>query len=706
MGRLSKADALIDGAWWPMERLGDAMDRLTGHRTPNPSASMSASEEVIDAWLSTASAAAAHESEHVRVTYAQLEQTLAGARALLLRRRDGDRRFLVILTSSRGTVSLLRPDMSIARVARGSLVAIITAELETSVAQDVNAVLDDAGVAGGRRVRARRELLRRRIGQRLAAEAWALAPRSTASIGAHLRASRIPRHVAIYVVTYIVQYGLWLASWWTVGAWALHGAIDPAWVAAWVLLWLTIVPLQLYCRWAEGEMAILIGRMLKGVVFAGANRLDLDTLRMDGPSRFLGRVLEATVIELGLFNGVFTAIVGGVELIFAAVVLGAGAGGAWHVATLAVWAVLFAAGYAVNHRRRRVAARARLELTHDLVEKMVGYRTRLAQQPRQQRHAGEDTLLNGYYAACQHLDHWMTLVETATARGWILVALIMLVPSVLRGTSAVSLAVSVGGILLADRAFGKWIGASGLISDAANAWAEVRPMFAAAAALPVSGDANAVAALASSRAEESTRVLSVHDVAFGYRTRSGSVAQGWSLTVNAGDRLLVEGRSGSGKSTLCALLSGAREPSRGVVLLRGLDMRTVGAMNWRRRVVSVPQFHENHVIAETFAFNLLMGRRWPCTADDLREATIVCGELGLGDLLKKMPAGMFQLVGDTGWQLSHGEKSRLFVARALLQDPEVMLLDESFAALDPNNLQLALDCVLRRAKTAIVVAHP
>lgn len=702
----STDDAVIEGAWWTMDCLGDAIAHLTGRRTPDPPASMCASAAVVDAWLSTTAAAAGHESEHARLTYAQLERTLAGARALLIRRRDGDRRFLVIVTSGRNMVSLLRSDMSIARVARMSLFETMTAELETSVAADVDELLDDAGVAGGRRIHARRELLRRRIGQRAAAEVWALAPRSTASMGAHLRASQIPGHVAVYVVTYIVQYALWLASWWTVGAWALHGAVDPAWIAAWVLLWLTIVPLQLYCRWAEGEMAIRIGRILKEVVFSGANRLDVDTLRMDGPSRFLGRVLEANVIELGLFSGVFTAIVGAVELLFAGAVLAAGAGGVWHVVTLAVWAAIFAAGYVVNHRRRRVAAHARLELTHDLVEKMVGYRTRLAQQPRQQRHAGEDVLLNGYYAACRHLDHWMTVVETVTARGWILVALVMLVPAVLRGTSAVSLAISVGGVLLADRAFGKWISASGMISDAANAWAEVRPMFAAAAVVPVSGDAKAVAALASSRAEESVRVLSIHDVAFGYRTRSSSVAEGWSLAVNAGDRLLVEGRSGSGKSTLCALLSGAREANHGVVLLRGLDIRTVGADNWRRRVVSVPQFHENHVIAETFAFNLLMGRRWPCTADDLREATVVCGELGLGDLLGKMPAGMFQLVGDTGWQLSHGEKSRLYVARALLQDPEVVLLDESFAALDPNNLQLALDCVLKRARTAIVVAHP
>ena len=81
-------------------------------------------------------------------------------------------------------------------------------------------------------------------------------------------------------------------------------------------------------------------------------------------------------------------------------------------------------------------------------------------------------------------------------------------------------------------------------------------------------------------------------------------------------------------------------------------------------------------------------------------------ELGLGDLLDRMPAGLLQLVGEGGWQLSHGERSRLFMARALLQGGELMILDESFAALDPASLRTALECVLRRAPTLLVIAHP
>jgi ABC-type multidrug transport system fused ATPase/permease subunit len=75
-------------------------------------------------------------------------------------------------------------------------------------------------------------------------------------------------------------------------------------------------------------------------------------------------------------------------------------------------------------------------------------------------------------------------------------------------------------------------------------------------------------------------------------------------------------------------------------------------------------------------------------------------------MLERMPAGMSQVVGDTGWQLSHGERSRVYIARALLQGSGVVILDESFAALDPENLKRAMECVQRRAKGLLVIAHP
>ena len=182
--------------------------------------------------------------------------------------------------------------------------------------------------------------------------------------------------------------------------------------------------------------------------------------------------------------------------------------------------------------------------------------------------------------------------------------------------------------------------------------------------------------------------------------------RGCTVRIDPGDRVLLEGPSGGGKSTLASLLTGLRKPSSGLLLLGGLDWHTLGPEGWRQRVVAVPQFNENHVLTETLAFNLLMGRRWPPRPRDLAEAEEVCRALGLGELIERMPGGLNQTIGDGGWRLSHGERSRVYIARALLQRANMLVLDESFAALDPRTLELCLRCVLERASALVVIAHP
>ena len=70
-----------------------------------------------------------------------------------------------------------------------------------------------------------------------------------------------------------------------------------------------------------------------------------------------------------------------------------------------------------------------------------------------------------------------------------------------------------------------------------------------------------------------------------------------------------------------------------------------------------------------------------------------------------MPAGMLQVLGETGWQLSQGERSRIFMARTLLQEAPLVILDESLAALDPETFEQVLKCLDKRAATLLVIAH-
>ena len=198
------------------------------------------------------------------------------------------------------------------------------------------------------------------------------------------------------------------------------------------------------------------------------------------------------------------------------------------------------------------------------------------------------------------------------------------------------------------------------LAGASIAWEQVAPLFQAAARPELAGaPAPALTPVSdASSSDGAPTVLEAYELVFRYRDRGAPVLQGYSLRIRTGDRLLLEGPSGGGKSTLASVLTRPARARLRLLLLRGLDRYTLGAEGWRRRVVAAPQFHDNHVLTETFAFNLLMGRRWPPQPADLEAAEGLCRELGLDDLLSRMPGGLLQLVGEIGWQLSHGERSR------------------------------------------------
>jgi ATP-binding cassette subfamily B protein len=256
--------------------------------------------------------------------------------------------------------------------------------------------------------------------------------------------------------------------------------------------------------------------------------------------------------------------------------------------------------------------------------------------------------------------------------------------------------------LLAYTAFKRLAGSLAELAAAFTAWKRIAPMLGAAKASRFENRLCRPEA----RSTKSGKLLEAQRVTFRYRTDAAPALRSCNLVVNNGDRILLEGSSGGGKTTLTSLLAGLREPQSGLLLLNGLDIHTLGAEQWREHIAAAPQFHDNYIVTETLAFNLLMGRCWPPTPADVKEAEAICRDLGLGELLDRMPGGLLEMVGEGGWQLSHGERSRIYIARALLQRAELVILDESFAALDPETMNTALECVLSRAKTLIVVAHP
>jgi ATP-binding cassette subfamily B protein len=703
---------------WPVARLGEALEAMARHsglaprerEIPVPPEGLAqADAAVLGAWIETAATWLGLEAEPVEAPYAEVEGLVRRAGPALLRLPGTEAPRFIALLGGRRTVAVLGPDLVVHRLQPLAIRAALCRALEAPLAADVDRLLTEVGVPIWRWERARQAILGERLSAERLGACWLLRLPAGAPFWHQLRHARLPQRLLVLVGAHATQYMLWLLSWWVVGQGALQGRLDRGWLAAWALLLLTLVPLRLLVTWSQGWFAISAGGLLKRRLLAGALRLAPEEIRQQGAGQLLGRVIESEAVEALALSGGMLGLVAGLELGMAAAVLSAGAGGGLQALLLLGWVGLTGLlGWRYVRRRRHWTA-ARLDLTHDLVERMVGHRTRLAQEAPAHWHDGEDQALVRYLELARVMDRTAAWLMALVPRGWLLLGLLGLAPAFLTGHgSPAALAVGLGGILLAYEAFKKL--ATGLwhLAGAALAWQQAAPLFHAAAR-PEPATAPTLACAAGggmAGAEDASPVLEAHDLVFRYRDRGEPVLHSCSLRLCPGDRLLLEGPSGGGKSTLAALLTGLRQPESGLVLLGGLDHQTLGAAGWRRQAVAAPQFHDNHVFAATFAFNLLMGRRWPPHPEDFAEAEALCGELGLQELLGRMPAGLLQMVGDTGWRLSHGEQSRLYIARALLQGAEVVVLDESFASLDPETLRRALRCVLERAATLLVIAHP
>jgi ATP-binding cassette subfamily B protein len=611
----------------------------------------------------------------------------------------------LLLSSRHGALRLLAPDGRVRRCATDDLRATVCAGFEAPLLPEIDGLIDAAAVPPARRAAVRRVMLAERLADARIGGCWLLRLPATAGFWRQMVQAGLPRRLGAMLALFAAVYALEIGGWRLIGEAALDGRLDTGWLAAWVLLLLSLVPLRAMSGWLDARFALDTGHLLKQRLLAGALRLDLDTVRQLGAAQLLGRVMESQALEGLALSGGLGVIVSLLELGFAAWVLSAGAAGALHLALLAAWVLLTGA---LSWRYAGVLRRwtqQRLDMSNQLIERMVGHRTRLAQEQPARRDAEDDGSLQGYLQTSREMDQAIAPIVAGAPGGWIVLALAGLGPAFVGGTATpAGLAISLGGILFAHRALGGISGGLSALARARLAWRRVGEIFHAGASMSGNEPFIAHGTLTGTAAPAGATLVDASQLVFGYGS-GAPVLRGADLRIAHGERLLLQGASGGGKSTLAALLTGLRQPRSGLLLLNGLDRHTLGD-SWHALATEAPQFHENHVLTGTLAFNLLMGRNWPASAAELQAAQTLCEELGLGPLIARMPAGLQQRVGETGWQLSHGEKSRVFLARALLQQAPLTVLDESFAALDPRTLKLCLDSALRRTRALLVIAHP
>jgi len=195
--------------------------------------------------------------------------------------------------------------------------------------------------------------------------------------------------------------------------------------------------------------------------------------------------------------------------------------------------------------------------------------------------------------------------------------------------------------------------------------------------------------------------IELRDVTFVYPGNQYASLSNVSLTIQAGEKVGIIGRSGSGKSSLAKLLVGFYQPDSGNVLIDGIDARQIDVHDLRHNIGYAPQ--DIHLFSCTLRENLVYGASYVDDETMLRVATLT----GVHEFARRHPSGYNMQVGERGMSLSGGQRQAVALARALLLDPPVLLMDEPTSSMDNTSEDLikkALIPVISN-KTLLMVTH-
>ncbi len=182
---------------------------------------------------------------------------------------------------------------------------------------------------------------------------------------------------------------------------------------------------------------------------------------------------------------------------------------------------------------------------------------------------------------------------------------------------------------------------------------------------------------------------------------AGRALDGIDLTIEAGTTVAVVGHTGSGKSTLVSLVPRLMDPTEGRVLLDGADLRDLSPAELRRYIGFVPQ--ETFLFSATIAGNIAFGVE-SATEDQIRRAAELAG---LAADIEGFPDGYETMVGERGITLSGGQKQRTAIARAILRDPRILILDDALSSVDTLTEEHILEGLagVMRGRTVILISH-
>lgn len=194
--------------------------------------------------------------------------------------------------------------------------------------------------------------------------------------------------------------------------------------------------------------------------------------------------------------------------------------------------------------------------------------------------------------------------------------------------------------------------------------------------------------------------VELRNVTFGYEEHK-PVLKNVSFKIKGGEMLGIVGRSGAGKTTIVNLISRLYDPNEGTVLIDGVDVKQLSFDTLRGNVAMVSQ--ESYIFIGSVADNIRYARKDATNEEVIRAAVLASAH----DFICKMPDGYDTIIGSTGRMLSGGEKQRISIARAILANPKILILDEATASVDTETetaIQQSINMLIK-GRTTISIAH-
>lgn len=174
-----------------------------------------------------------------------------------------------------------------------------------------------------------------------------------------------------------------------------------------------------------------------------------------------------------------------------------------------------------------------------------------------------------------------------------------------------------------------------------------------------------------------------------------------NIEIRSGELVAIIGHTGAGKTTLVNLLLRFYDPVKGRIFIDGIDIRNIKREALRNRISYVPQ--ETYLFPGTIMDNIRIGK--PGASEE--EIIKICKELGIHEFIEKLPNGYYTDAGEAGKKLSVGEKQLIAIARAMLRDPDIVVLDEALSSVDPKTEEIIRKAIkkLMKGRTGIIIAH-